>query len=396
MQKLGLSAAEHRLYLAHVLGTHDFTVRADVLTTAGKPIKAIHETLIDGQVNIQADGPIRRTCTLTFFDPDRRLHLDPDSPFGSTLFLDRMIRVSHLTVVPGVGRVTVVPFVGPVSRVSRDGDTVAVECQDKAAFAVRGRPPLKVNKGSNAVAAIRKILAATGETMFRLPDQNKKRLPRAFTVGWSDEAAPWVVCQRIAALLNMQLFYSCDGYATLRRMPSSPAVQLTGDHITSGVKVDYDATEIFNTVRVEGTIKKAKKHPPKHDAKATNKKVDTKDEKVAVTATLKARNPVSAARLGRNDKPRYLPVLITGNQYKKKGDAEAVAKRKLRNGDDQSTSSVSVSSVPLFHLDVDDLLRIDTDTTTMKLRFGEASIPLGVSGDMSIGTRRRVSAGRRS
>lgn len=394
MQPLGLSATQHGLYVSHLLGSHNFTVRADVLTTAGAPIQAIHETLIDGQVNIQRDGIIRRTCTLTFFDPDRRLHLDPDSPFGSTLFLDRMLRVQHVTVVPVVGRVTATVFVGPVSRVSRDGDTLQVECQDKAAFGARGRPPLKVNKGMNAVAAIRKILVATGETQFRFPDQNNRRLPRAFTVGWSDEAAPWVVAQKIAALLNMQLIYSCDGYATLRRVPAAHVVTLTQEHLTGAPRVDYDATEIYNTVRVEGRIKKAKKKPNDSRDRSTKKKADTKDEKVAVTAVLKAKNPVSPSKLGRNGSGRYLPLLVTGKEFKKKSDAEAVAKRHLRNGDDQTNAGVSLSTVPLFHLDVDDLLLIDTDTTRLKLRLAEGSIPLGVSGDMSVGARRRVSARR--
>ncbi|MBC7631992.1 hypothetical protein, partial [Aeromicrobium sp.] len=102
MQPLGLTAVENRLYLRHLLGSHNFTITAQVLNTSGAVIESIRETLLDGQVNIQRDSPVRRTASLTFFDPDRRLHFDSNSPFGSTLFLDRMIRVTHSTVVPNV------------------------------------------------------------------------------------------------------------------------------------------------------------------------------------------------------------------------------------------------------------------------------------------------------
>lgn len=392
MQRLGLNGSDFRDYLTHVLGSHNFTIIADVLETSGKPIESVRETLLDGQVNIQREGPIRRTCSLQFYDPDRRLHLDADSPLNTTLFLDRMVRVQHVVRVPGVGRVTATPFIGPVTKVSRDGDVVTVECHDKAAFAVRGRPPLTVRKGQNSVAAIKRIMAATGETKFRLPEKNARRLKRPYSVGWSDEASPWIVASKIAESLNLQLAYSCDGYLTLRPVPQTPAVKFDRTQVTVPIQVDYDATQVWNAVRVQGTLKPKKKPKGK---KQTDKQTKTKVEKVAATAVARARHPLSPDRLGRNGADRYLPKHVTDVEFRRQADAAELATRLLKQGLVQATAGVSTATVPLFHLDDDDVVQVETDTTTMRLRFSEASIPLGVSGDMTIGNQRRVSVRRR-
>lgn len=389
MQLLGLTAAGRDAYLRHVLGSHVFRITAEVLTIAGRPIQT-HPTLLDGQVNIQRQGPVRRTSSLTFYDPDRRLGLDPDSPFGETLFLDRMIRIRHSVFVPNVGTVVATPFIGPVIALSRDGDTIAVECHDKAALAARGRPPLTVRKGTNAVAAIRRIMAATGETAFRLP-QSSRRLSKSYTVGWSDSAAPIVVASRIARdQLRMELIYSADGYCTVRPMPLLASVRLDEEHLTSHLQVTYDATANYNVVRVEGTLKPSSGRGPR-----TTRATETRPEKVAVTAALRPSQALSPERLGRNGAPRYLPLLVQGSEYKRESDAARVANDLLRNAADLTTAGLTTTTIPLMHLDVDDVVGISTDTTTVRVRFSEGSIPLGVAGDMSIGTQRRVSAGRR-
>ncbi|GAA5143336.1 hypothetical protein GCM10023340_08570 [Nocardioides marinquilinus] len=390
-QRLGLTDSEHRRYLAHLFGNHDFEIEVEVLSTEGKVLAGVRETLLDGQVNIQPrDNAIRRTASLTFHDPDRRLGLDTRSPYATSLFLDRMVRVQHTVVVPGVGRVTATPFVGPVITVTRDGETLTVECHDKAAFAVRGRPPIRVKGGTNCVDAIRRIMAATGENRFRLPEKNDRRTPKSkpFNVGWSDEASPWTVANKIAALTGMRLDYSCDGYLTLRPLPSKPALALNEKRLTANPTVAYDATNVVNAVRVQGTIRPKKK--PKKPAKdEKDKKV--KVEKVAVSAIAKKRHPLSPDNLGRNGAPRYLPKFIDGDQYRRQADAADLAKRELRQGLNLASSTTTATCVPVFHLDNDDVISVATDTTTARLRLGEGSIPLGIGGDMTIGYQRAVS-----
>lgn len=389
MVPLGLSKPDRRAYLSTLLSSHNFTVTADVCGMNGKPIESIRETLLDGQVNIQRDGPVRRTATMTFLDPAGRLGLDdPDSPFVARLFVDRMVRITHTLIVPGVGRCPVVTFLGPIVKVSRDGDTVSVECQDKAALAARGRPPVTVRKGADALAAIRKIMGAVGETRFRFQVKSRK-LAKSYSVGWSDEASPWVVASQIARYLGAQMLYSADGWLVVRRIPRSTAIALTGAHVTEDLKTDYDATEVINTVRVTGTLKPKKKS---QSDKKDKKKADAKPVKVATTAVLRPRNPVSPVALAVNGSLRYLPLLIEGGEFRTQAAAVALANDRLR-GAQSFSASASFSCVPLFHLDADDLIRVSALGTTAAVRFSEGSIPLGVGGDMSVGTQREV-AGR--
>jgi hypothetical protein len=407
VQPLG-SKALTDAYHAHIVGDHDFTVEARVLTM--NEALAGQAVLLGGQVNIQRDSSVRRTGSFTFLDPDHALHLDGRSPFDAALFADRMVQIRHTVTVPGFGEVTTIPFVGPIARLSRDDDQVTVECQDKTALAIRGTRPYKVGKGMNAVRAIKAILAdRTGETRFRFPVGNRKRIPAGFNgnVGWSDEASPWVVCQRIAKqLLGMQLFYSCDGYATLRRPPHDPVFLFDSErNLTSLVASGYDFTAAVNYARVEvGKITvKTDELPPTH--------------------------MMSKEALGRNGVPRYLPVSEsmstpskpklgkkpTAKERRQYQNASQRYNRQVNNVTQQArrransiieaartlTADLSWSAIPVMHLDVDDPVGVRTPDGGMNLRLAEASIPLLTEGEMSCGrqqvlkkTSRRSRRGR--
>jgi len=378
MQPLGLRKGELDLYHAFILSPHDFKIEVDVLHMDEKHASSATARFIDGQVNLQRDGTVKRTATLTFYDPDHAMRLDGDSPFEGAVFADRMLRVHHVVNVPGVGEVRSTPFVGPVVKVSRDGDQLTVECQDKTLLAVEGCPHKTVKKGRNAVDAIRDIMSdCTGEARFRLPKNTKQRLHRSYSVGWKTEASPWAVCQKIAHDLGMQLFYSCDGALVLRNKPRSAAITLRQDEALTGPpQSDYDLTNIRNIVRVTG-LQNKKKHIH-----------------IAAVAKPSASHPMSPHNLGRNGVPRYLPLLIDDSGIKKGSKARARAKQEL---DDALPMQVDASfpSAPFFHLDYGDLVRARSDWGSLTIPFTEGSIPLGLTGDASTGAQKRVSKPRR-
>jgi hypothetical protein len=165
---LGLTPAQEKTYVGFITTrTHDFAIAIDIIGLDHTQIRSVTSHTLDGQINVQRDGAVQRTATFTFDDPDHSLHLDADSPWEGAVFADRMVRVRHQVTVPGLGAVTSVPFVGPIVKVSRDGDTISVECQDKASLALTGGPPVKVSKGADAVASIRKIMRdGAGENRF--------------------------------------------------------------------------------------------------------------------------------------------------------------------------------------------------------------------------------------
>jgi hypothetical protein len=395
-QPLGFApgSTEEAAYLARLFSNHDFAIALDLVKLDHTPIRSLLDQTtnqpltLDGQINLQRDSAVRRTATFTFDDPEHSLHLDADSPWEGAIFADRMIRVRHTVTVPGIGKVTAVPFIGPITKVSRDGDAVSVECQDKACLALTGGPPVKVTKGSDAVAAIRKLMAqGAGETKFRLPSGLKRNLHKAYATGWHDDASPWLVCSRIANQLNRQLLYSCDGYLTLRPLPTLSSVTATGLVITSPPTVDWDSSEVRNIVRVTGTLAPKKKKTTRADAKPQLERPPTKLSAVAVAA---ASHPLSPNKLGRNGVPRYLPVLIEGAVYKSLSQARQLASTTLTRSL-PLTTGVAFDMIPVFHLDVGDVITAQTSSGRVVVRLEEGSIPLTVSGDMSVGYQRRVS-----
>lgn len=396
MQPLG-SAALVAAYHDRVRASHDYDVTVEVLTMDENPVAPAR--LIDGQVNIQRDADVRRTATLTLLDPDRALELDAGSPLAGALFADRMVRIRHFLDVPGFGTVVATPFVGPITKLNRNGATIDVECQDKTGLAILGCPPYTVAKGALAVDAIRSIMAArTGETRFRLPTGSRIRLNRAYSVGWPDEASPWAVCTQIAYASGLQMFYSGDGYLTVRARPTAAVFDFGPVNLTSAVAGDNDFSGVVNYARA------------------------TAGDKIVKAAQAPSDHPLAPGRLGRNGVPRYLPSLAEltepdkptrpGSKHRKASKAQlkkyAQEMEKYRSEVTTQTAlaqqtanallaaglptstSLTWSAVPVFHLDVDDPVRITTEGGSVILPFAEASIPL-VSGDMSGGLLRKIS-----
>lgn len=387
MQPLGLTRRQLADYHDLLQSPHDFKVEIDVLDMEEKRLATLKRVqrrtdggmgFLDGQVNLQREGIVKRTATFTFFDPDRALHLDNESVFAGAVFADRMIRARHIVTLPGFGEVTAIPFVGPIVKPVRQGDTLTVECQDKTLLAVEGVPHKTVKKGRNAVEAIEEIMQdCTGERRFRFPKDSRARLSRSYSVGWKSEASPWRVCQKIAAQINMQLVYACDGALMLRRKPHKALLVVDQDGgLTDFPRADYDVTSIRNIVRVTGEQNK-KKH------------ID-----IAAVARPKARHPHSPEKLGRFDVSRFLPELVDDSSIRKTSKARQRARDTLA---DRLPMGVTASfpGVPIFHLDYADPIGVTTDWGDVTVPFVEGSIPLGLTGDAEYGTQKRVSKPRR-
>lgn len=398
MQPLG-STALLKAYHQRIVSSHDYDLDVDVLRM-DESVQGPAQ-LVDGQINILTAADIRRTATFTFIDPDHALDLDADSILQGAVFADRMIRVRHTVDVPGFGDVTCTPIVGPINKVNRNGATVNVEIQDKAGLALFGCPPLTVRKGMNAIEAVRTIMSQrTGEAHFRLPANTRFRLNRHYSVGWQDVTSPWAICNQIMHACGLQLLYSCDGYLTARPRSSHPVFEFGAANLTSSVAGDNDFTGVVNYART------------------------TAGDKIVKTAQAPADHPLSPARLGRNGVPRYLSSLanlsaphepnrptgtgkhrkvskvrldkyaIAMEKYAKleksvSAQAQAASDSRLAAGLPMN-QDLTWSAIPVFHLDVDDPIRLTTPDGSTVLPFSQGSIPL-VTGDMSGGIVRQVS-----
>lgn len=387
------AGVSQKLYLERLFSSHDFKIEVEVLHMNEKHRSSLTAEFMGGQVNIQRGALIPRTATFHFHDPNRSLHLDNDSPFAGAMFADRLIRAIHILKLEDGTRVEVVPFIGIPVKVSREGDVLSVECQDKTMLAVEGCQPLTVKKGMNAVDAIRHIMRVrTGERHFRLPHNHKARLARSYSVGWKPESSPWAVCQRIADSINMQLVYACDGALLLRRKPKRSDKVLTitdgpseragrkgrrdEPGLTSAPKAEWDITRVRNIVRVTGLVNK-KKHI-----------------RIGAVAKPKPKHSLSAQSLSRNDAPRWLPLLIEDASIKKDGHAKAVANDALDANLGMGITA-SFTGVPVFHLDYGDMVGVRSVFGNTVVPYTEATIPLDLGGDASFGRQSVTSKARR-
>lgn len=376
MQPLGLIESELDAYHARLFSSHDYRVTAEILDLDERPTGQV--ALLDGQINLTgSDSTVRRTASITVSDPAGALDFAGASTWsGSTVWLDRLVRITHSLYVPALKRtITVTPFIGPPSKISRDGPQVTVELQDKTALSNRGAQPFTVAKGANAVTAIREILERTGEFRFRLGTY-AKRLTKAYSVGWSDDASPWVIAKQIAGeQLGAQLIYSCDGYATLRPTPGSSS--LTVPFVTAAPSASVDFSTISNYVRVEGKA-----------AETANGSVTTTSQPIAAAQV--SSGTLSPAALARQGMARYLPTLVQDDTYATLAQAKAAADSQL-DSVSRIQQEPSFSCVPFFHMDVDDIVHLTVPGTDVEVRLNNCSIPLGAD-EMTVGYLRWVSS----
>lgn len=372
---------KRRVYFDRLFGSHDFATRVDVLDLNEKP----HGTAVflDGQVNLHAGTTIRRTASLTISDPEGAMDFSDASRWSPrSLWADRLVRVRHILQLPDGTQVGSTCFVGPLATIDRAGADVSVELQDKTALAVRGCPPMTAHKGHNAVDAIRRILRErTGEFRFRFP-HSKRRLSKPYSVGWDDEDSPWAVCTEIARReLGMQLIYTADGFALLRKKPQH--VSLRDVPVTGTASMSADFTAMTNWARATGHL----------FSKTKNLKgggtITTTHQPQAI-ARIKAGRTFSPEWLSRKGVSRFWPELVEDDGLRKMPAVKDRARDTLTDSD-RLQDAPALTCVPFFHGDADDLVHGEAPEGGVTVRLGDCSIPMGVGGDMTIGAHRWVS-----
>jgi hypothetical protein len=382
MLKLGLSTAERKLYEAALCRSHTRRTRVEVLTLNGGVLSEVSNQLVDGQVTVDGDAEVTRSLSLTFLDPNRSLNFDTDSPDDGALYADRMLRVSYGVHVQELGRYVYAPvFTGPVTGLTRDGATVTVEAQGKEKLA-KGSiwTPINLRKGMDVTAAIRVLMSSrAGETRFSIPDfrnSNGKRptLPAARALDRYADA--WSTAVKLARSIDKQMFYNGDGVLVMRNAPDAASwVFRPGDggSIVGEMSVSYNLDELINTVAVRG-------QPPKGSKGA-----------VSASVFAPADHPLSPKRLGRTGAPRHLVERIEDQSIRSHKDAKALAERVLAKRL-RETVDVSFDSLPIPHLDVGDMVRVQTPDFTLKFRLVKFTIPLAPNGDpvMSVGYLKRL------
>jgi hypothetical protein len=388
MLTLGLSAAERAAFEYALRHSHTRRIDVEVLTLNGDVLSQLTPVLIDGQVNCDMDAEVTRSATLTFLDPRHALNFDTDSPDEGALYADRMIRIRYGVYVEKLQRYVFVPvFTGPITGLSREGVTVTVEAQGKESL-LRGTlwEPLTLRKGLEVTAALRALIRDRGgERSLSIPGifnryGNPPTLPKTRSLDRFTEI--WPVAMSLAKGLDRQLFYTGDGVATLRPWPETVAYTFTtgdGGDLLSELSVNYQLDEMKNVVIVRG-------QPP------TGKK-----EIIFGRAQAPKQHPLSPERLGRTGAPRYLVEQVEDQSIRTDAAAKEQAARLLEKHL-REVVEVEFDAMPIPHLDVGDVVRVQTPSFTTKFRIRKFAIPLAPTGapPMTVGYLRRLTPVKRS
>lgn len=375
--RIGIDASELDDFNRGMVDHQKSRSTVNMLTMDEEQVDHLSEWVVDGQLNLSASGEVSRTMQLSMFDPGKAITFGP--PHG--IHFGRMVRVWKKLWIPAIGRPLEFPvFTGPVTHYDRTGNTISLECQGKEQRARTDVNTLVIKRNTHVVTAIRTILAdRCGETRFSFPSTASvtARLPRDVTVGEDEAVWPWPVCLRLARTIGHQLFYDAMGTATLR-VPSTvhPVFTFSSDddlaNITEPISIAHDVTDAYNRVKVKG-----------------------KGSVVAI-AQAPADHPLAprtapdrySAGLGRNGVPYRRTLVVEAPTVASKSQAQAMADHDMQ-AQLALGNGATFSAVPVWHLDVRDPLRIDTQGYTGLYVLDEASIGLR-SGQMSLGFHRVV------
>jgi hypothetical protein len=376
---LGLTAAQQAALHDTLVGHHSIRVSVYLMNLSGSKLADISNRLIDGQVNVDGDADITRSCTLSLLDVDRSLSLDSDSPDSGALYVDRMIQVQYAVkdAASGSSWVTIPLFTGPVVKVDRDDAVISVECQGKELLGMgQVWTPRTYKKGTRKTEVMQSILQGCGETKFNFPEYSTP-IPSDYAIGRDN--TPWGVAKYLANGMGLQLFYDGRGVARLRARPQTSVFRFrAGDNgsILSSPKVTYTLDNLKNIVWVRGSINPGSG--------------GLSEYKIGAVAQAPAAHPLSPVRLGRNGKPRYLLEIYDNSTITSKSEAQRFANSILASHLLQSVD-VAFDAFPLPHLEEMDVCRYDTPQASNAFRAVKFSIPLLAGGVMAVGYNRRVS-----
>jgi hypothetical protein len=381
-----LTKDQYTVYHNFIQRDHDFLVWVEVLTLMEKQVGIVE--FMDGQVNFNSgeEGP-DRTASLIVSDPEGALNYNvayAEDDQG-VLWVNRLLRAKHAVTVPELGYMTVVstPFIGVPTSIGNKGGELAFECGDKSLLADHGVRPRTYKKGQNVRSVLVSILRdLTGEFKFRIPTTNK-RLSRTYVVGMGDDKiTPWNMFKHIAGReMGWRSYYSCDGFATCE--PTStvkPIVQ-----INSLLTLPQSTTPLTDFSNYAKTTSSRK---PKNTKKGGQKSSITSITYESV-ATLTPGHRLSEQSLERDKVPRTMPIVISDDDLKTMKDVSKRSQQELKT---QSTlgSEQAFEIVPFHHLDTAD--RFGLPLGIGNVTFENCSIPLGASGNMTLGSNKWVSA----
>ncbi len=369
MITIGGKSKDKRLTAA-LRSPHFLKIRVRLLDLNHNYLRDLTRNFVGGQVTIDANAEVTRALDLTLFDPLGKIHIDPDSPHRTSVFIADMISIVYVVMTPDKSEVFEVPvFCGPIDRVDRDDMFLNVKCLGKESLSITNLWRARVfKKDQEKTFVIKKILTElVGETRLSINDR-KAKLPNDEKL--SRASKPWKVAKKIASSMGLQLFYDGRGYATLRKRSRNPVFTFTDRNMTSRPTMGYDLSTCINAVDVIGKKpKKAKK-------------------KIHYRVVADRSHPLSPWRLGRGGVPRYLWTTIQDDGIRTLKEAKEVGDRTLHLGL-LAAVTVKFDGLPEPRLQEGDICEVKSEVLSTKFPIKQMTIPLVAGDDATYGYLKR-------
>lgn len=381
MQSMGLNFDELRAYNRGIAVSHERRILVAVTNLNGRLVTSLRPfEVLDGQLVVDStveDAPTH-AVELKILDRTRSLQIEADTPGGAPLHRKYMLKVVDSRYIAELGRwVDCEVFTGPLWDCDRNGAEVSLVAHglERQAMGQKWDAKTYRRKQWTRTDAIKDLLRAAGEAVLSgIPNLDAKVAER-LTVSRMDMI--WPPVKKLAKSMDRQIFYPGTGRPVMRRIPGKSVFTFDARHLLSEVEIGGDPEGTFNTFVVLGTKPKGAKRRPQ------------------AVETLPAWHPSSAQSLARNSKPHRLVKQIENRQVRTDAEARRVARRH-RNDAMRTTSNYAFSSLPVPHLDPEDLVTVVSGEGTLRIRMRQWTLPFGYEGapPMTVGSVKSVMATR--
>lgn len=377
MIDLGLSAPLFQKMNTLLVSHHRVEVTVQLLDLSHNYLMDLSKRMLSGQVDVDADADVSRSCQVELLDPFTELQLDGNSPDDGSIYYTRMFRIVYSVIsVDGDTRFDIPIFCGPLSKVERNGAVLSCTAVGKETLASSSVWKSKSFKKNHQKYDVIQVIMSevAGEQKLAIKKIPGKGPKVRLTAG-TDNA--WAVCRKLAKSLNAAFFYDGRGVLNLRSQNSITKYTFRqGRDLLTEPTASFDTESVINAVQVIGGKPSKNKH------------------KIAYRVLAPRQHPLSPWNMGRWGKPRYLPEVISDDSIKSKATARKVAKARLQQALMEQVE-VAFDCLPIPYLEEGDMCRVESDRYTGNFRLAKMSIPLTADGVCSMGYNKRVTpAGR--
>jgi hypothetical protein len=356
-------------YNIHFQKIRHVYVKLDWLNWNENKVDEIQGKLIDGNVNINAESAIRRTCNLTFeIISNNKLLPSPTSyvwlnyKFRLWIGLKDLLTDEIVWFNKGIYLLN-----KPSVNYSLTGKTISLEGYDKMCWydgTLNGEMtnPLIIPVGTDINNAIKSVVQTYGETKFNM-DLINKTTP--YTIEKQAGDTYYNVLKELCDLYaGWEIFFDENGWFVYRQIKDGISDPIVWDFSQTDLTVNYqnepDFQNVKNHIQIWGTL-----HDDGTQIKYT---IENND----------ANSPFNIDKIGRRDL-----TIIDENIYTNE-QAQARAEYELKKHSNLN-EKINISCLPIYYLDVNNAVYFNNSEVGIsgKYLITNISLPLKYDGIMS-------------